>query len=252
LLLVIIIKILTIRICEDTNIKGNGVANEGIVSTVLGLKGIPNLAEELIVARNLELLEYTGGKLHIATISTAKSIALIKTAKAKGLQVTCSVAVHHLVMTDEKLKGFDTRYKVSPPLRTENDRKALIEGLKNGTIDMITSDHNPIDIEHKKMEFDLAKNGTIGLESAFSALQNILSTELIIEKLTSGKSIFGIEENQIKEGSKAEISLFNPTSDWTFTKSDILSKSKNSAFLNEKMQGKVYGIFNNSKLVINE
>jgi dihydroorotase len=237
--------------CQDANIKGNGVSNEGIVSTGLGLKGIPNLAEELIVARNIELLEYTGGKMHLATISSAKSVALIKVAKAKGLQVTCSVAVHHLVLTDEKLKGFDSRYKVTPPLRTEIDRKALIEGLENGTIDMITSDHNPIDIEHKKMEFDLAKNGTIGLETAFSALQNILSTEILIEKLTSGKSIFGIETNLIKEGSRAEISLFNPTSEWTFTISDILSKSKNSAFLNEKMKGKVYGIFNNSKLVIN-
>jgi dihydroorotase len=235
--------------CEDQNIKGNGVANEGIVSTGLGLKGIPNLAEELIVARNIELLEYTGGKLHLATISTAKSVALIKTAKAKGLQVTCSVAVHHLVMTDEKLQGFDTRYKVSPPLRTETDRKALIEGLKNGTIDMITSDHNPIDIEHKKMEFDLAKSGTIGLETAFSALQNKLSTDLIIEKLTSGKSVFEIETNPIKEGSKVEISLFNPDSDWIFTKENILSKSKNSAFLGEKMKGNVYGIFNNGKLV---
>jgi dihydroorotase len=215
----------------------------------LGLKGIPNLAEELIVARNLELLEYTGGKMHLATISTAKSVALIKVAKSKGLQVTCSVAVHHLVMTDEKLQGFDTRYKVSPPLRTETDRKALIEGLKNGTIDMITSDHNPIDIEHKKMEFDLAKSGTIGLETAFSALQNKLSTDLIIEKLTSGKSVFEIETNPIKEGSKVEISLFNPDSDWIFTKENILSKSKNSAFLGEKMKGNVYGIFNNGKLV---
>jgi dihydroorotase len=235
--------------CEDQNIKGNGVANEGIVSTGLGLKGIPNLAEELIVARNLELLEYTGGKLHLATISTAKSVALIKIAKTNGLHVTCSVAVHHLVMIDEKLQGFDTRYKVSPPLRTETDRKALIEGLKDGTIDMITSDHNPIDIEHKKIEFDLAKNGTIGLETAFSALQNILSTDLIIEKLTSGKSVFEIETNPIKEGSKAEISLFNPDSDWIFTKEKILSKSKNSAFLGEKMKGNVYGIFNNGKLV---
>jgi dihydroorotase len=234
---------------EDQTIKGNGVANEGIVSTGLGLKGIPNLAEELIVARNLELLKYTGGKLHFATISTAKSVALIKAAKAKGLQVTCSVAVHHLVMTDEKLQGFDTRYKVSPPLRIETDRKALIEGLKDGTIDMITSDHNPIDIEHKKMEFDLAKNGTIGLETAFSALQNILSTEIIIEKLTAGKSVFEIESNPIKEGSKVEISLFNPDSDWIFNKENILSKSKNSAFLGEKMKGKVYGIFNNGKLV---
>ncbi len=241
---------LVIAFSEDTTIKGNGVANEGIVSTGLGLKGIPNLAEALSVTRNLYILEYTGGKLHIPTLSTAKSIALIKDAKAKGLQVTCSVAVHHLVLTDEKLHGFDTRYKVSPPLRTESDCIALCNGLKDGTIDMITSDHNPIDIEHKKMEFDHAKNGTIGLETAFGALQNILPLELIIEKLTGGKAVFGIEINPIEVGSKAEISMFNPNSESIFTKEMILSKSKNSAFLGEKMKGNVYGIFNNGKLEI--
>ncbi len=236
---------------QDSYIKGNGVANEGIVSTGLGLKGIPNLAEEIAIARNLFILEYTGGKLHLPTISTAKSVALIKAAKAKGLQVTCSVAVHHLVLTDQKLQEFDTRYKVAPPLRTVADQKALIEGLKDGTVDMITSDHNPIDIEHKKMEFDLAKNGTIGLETTFAALQNELSTELVIQKLTSGKLVFGIETNTIKEGLKAEITLFNPNLDWIFTKENILSKSKNSAFIGTKMKGNVYGIFNNGKLVLN-
>eukprot|EP01136_Pigoraptor_vietnamica_P034737 Opistho-1_new@99054 len=180
---------LVIAYSQDENIKGNGVANEGIVSTRLGLKGIPNLAEELMVARNLFLLEYTGGKLHIPTISTAKSAALIKEAKAKGLNVTCSVAVHHLVLTDEKLDGFDTRYKVAPPLRNEADRKAVIEAVLDNTIDCITSDHNPMDIENKKMEFDLAKNGTIGLESAFGALSTVLPLEIIIEKLTFGRDL---------------------------------------------------------------
>ena len=226
------------------------MANEGIVSTRLGLKGIPNLAEELQIARNLFLLEYTGGKLHIPTISTAKSVELIKEAKAKGLQVSCSVAVHHLVLTDEKLEGFDTRYKVTPPLRTEADRQALLEGVKDGTIDMITSDHNPIDIEHKKMEFDMAKNGTIGLESAFGALMTALPLETVIEKLTAGKSIFEIESPIIAEGSKANISLFNPEGKSIFTKSSILSKSKNSAFLGTEIKGKVYGIVNQGKLIL--
>ena len=173
----------------------------------MGLKGIPALAEELEVARNLFLLEYTGGKLHIPTVSSAKSVELIKAAKAKGLHVTCSVAVHNLVMTDEVLTGFDSRYKVTPPLRDENHRKALLEGVLDGTIDMITSDHNPIDIELKKMEFDNAKNGTIGLESAFGALQNVLPTEVIIKKLTHGKSVFGIEKPAIREGNKACFTL---------------------------------------------
>ena len=242
---------LVLSFCQDEKIKGNGVANEGIVSTQLGLKGIPNLAEELNVARNLFLLEYTGGKLHIPTISTSKSVDLIKEAKAKGLQVTCSVAVHNLVLTDKKLENFDTRFKVSPPLRTEEDRKALLTGILDNTIDTITSDHNPIDIEHKKMEFDLAKNGTIGLESAFSALMTVMPLEKIVEKLTSGKLIFNLENSEIKVGKVANISLFTIDEDWTFTKENILSKSKNSAFLGAKMKGKVIGIYNNSKLILN-
>ena len=241
---------LVIAFCQDETIKGNGVANEGIVSTRLGLKGIPNLAEEIIVARNLFLLEYTGGKLHIPTISTSKSVALIRDAKKKGLQVTCSVAAHHLILTDEKLEGFDTRYKVSPPLRTETDRKALIAGISDNTIDCITSDHNPLDIENKKMEFDLAKNGTIGLESAFGALLTVLPLEKVIEKLTSGKTIFGIENQTIQEGNSANITLFSTEGEWIFGKENILSKSKNSAFLGQKMKGKAIGIYNNGKLIL--
>ena len=241
---------LTIAFSQDENIKGNGVANEGIISTRLGLKGNPNLAEELQIARNLFLLEYTGGKLHIPTVSTKKSVQLIKDAKSNGLNVSCSVAVHHLVLTDEKLEGFDTRFKVSPPLRTDSDRKALLKGIKDGTIDMITSDHNPIDIEHKKMEFDGAKNGTIGLESAYGALMTVLPLEVVIDKLTSGKARFGIEIQTINEGSKANITLFNPKSKSVFTKANILSKSKNSAFLGTEIQGKVHGILNQGQLIL--
>jgi dihydroorotase len=241
---------LVIAFAQDDKIKGNGVANEGIVSTRLGLKGIPDLAEELQIARNLFLLEYTGGKMHIPTISSAKSVQLIKEAKAKGLNVTCSVTVHHLVLTDEKLEEFDTRFKVTPPLKTESDRQALLNGVLDGTIDLITSDHNPIDIEHKKMEFDLAKNGTIGLESAFGALMTVLPLETIIEKFTAGKSIFSIPENIISEGEIANITLFNPEGNSIFTKENILSKSKNSAFLDTALKGKTYGILNQGKLIL--
>lgn len=243
---------LVIAFAQDDKIKGNGVANEGIVSTRLGLKGIPNLAEEIEVARNLFLLEYTGGKLHIPTISTAKSVTLIQEAKAKGLQVSCSVAVHHLVLNDEKLEEFDTRYKVTPPLRSEADRLALIEGVKNGIIDTITSDHNPIDIEHKKMDFDTAKNGTIGLESAFGALLTVLPVETVIEKLTSGRALFGLKTPSIIEGTPANLCLFNPDGKSTFTSDKILSKSKNSAFIGSEIKGEVYGILNQNQLILNQ
>jgi dihydroorotase len=242
---------LVIAYCQDEKIKGKGVVHEGIVSTHLGLKSIPALAEELQVARNLYLLEYTGGKMHIPTISTARSVQLIKEAKAKGLDVTCSVAVHHLVLTDDVLKGFDTRYKVTPPLRPENERQALIDAVIDGTIDMITSDHNPIDIENIKLEFDLAKNGTIGLETAFRALLKVLPFEVIVDKFTNGKNVFGIENHGITEGAKAAFTLFSTEGSSTFTKQDILSKSKNSAFLGQDLKGKVYGIYNNGKLILN-
>lgn len=235
---------------QDSKITGLGVVNEHINSTKLGLKGNPALAEELQVSRDLFLLEYTEGKLHIPTISTAKSVDLIREAKQKGLNVSCSVAIHNLVFTDDKLAEFNTNYKVLPPLRTQADCDALIEGLKDGTIDMVTSDHNPIDIEHKKVEFDHALYGTIGLESAFIALQTIYSTEDTIQFLTQGKAKFSIKTHSIKEGSLADLTLFNPDKQTIFTEADILSKSKNSAFLNTELKGEVYGVVANGKLVI--
>ncbi|OWP83179.1 dihydroorotase [Flavobacterium davisii] len=233
----------------DNNIKGKGIVNEGITSTQLGLKGIPSLAEDLIIARNLYILEYTGGKLHIPTLSTAHAVDLIRQAKKKGLQVSCSVSVHHLILQDEVLNSFNSNYRVTPPIRSEQDRKALIEGVLDNTIDCITSDHNPIDIENKNLEFDLAKNGTIGLESCYSALQTILPTEIIIEKLTAGRKIFDIEEPHLKEGETANLTLFTPNENWFFQKENIISKSKNSAFINQSMKGKVIGIINHSQFI---
>lgn len=243
---------LLIAFAQDKSIQGKGVAHEGVESTKLGLKGIPALAEELQIARNLFLLEYTGGKMHIPTISTSKSVELIKAAKQKGLQVTCSVSVHHLVLTDKKLNGFDTRFKVLPPLRDEANRQSLIQGVLDGTIDCITSEHNPLDIEHKKLEFDQASFGTIGLESAFGALCTILPIEIVIKKLTAAKGFFHQKQYSIAENNQACLTLFNPTGKWKFSKSNIISKSKNSAFLDCDMQGEVYGIFNNNQLIINK
>ncbi|MDG2357113.1 MAG: dihydroorotase [Polaribacter sp.] len=237
---------------KNESIAGEGIANEGINSTRLGLKGNPALAEHIQIARDLSILEYTGGKLHIPTISTSKSIELIKEAKKKGLQVTCSVAVHHLTLTDDELQGFDSNFKVTPPLRTKTDVKGLQKAIKSGVIDIITSDHNPIDIEHKKVEFSEAKNGVIGLESAFGAINSVLNLEDFIANLTSKpKAIFGLENHSIKENNIAEITLFNPQKEYNFTKENIISTSKNSPFLNKKLKGNAYGIYANKQLIIN-
>lgn len=227
---------------QENRIAGTGIVNEHKNSTSLGLKGIPNLAEELQITRDLYLLEYTGGKLHIPTISTEKSVKLIKDAKKKGLDVSCSVAIHNLILDDEELKAFDANSKVLPPLRTKKDIKALIKGLKEGTIDMVTSDHNPIDVEHKKVEFDNALNGSIGLETAFGALCKIFEPEEAIKFLTSGKERFNIEEYEIKEGETADLSLFVPGESYTFSEKDILSSSGNSIFLNKELTGKPIGV----------
>lgn len=227
---------------QENRIAGTGIVNEHKNSTSLGLKGIPNLAEELQITRDLYLLEYTGGKLHIPTISTEKSVKLIKDARKKGLDVSCSVAIHNLILDDEELKAFDANSKVLPPLRTKKDTKALIKGLKDGTIDMVTSDHNPIDVEHKKVEFDNALNGSIGLETAFGALCKIFEPEEAIKYLTSGKKRFNIEEFEIKEGEPVDLSLFVPGESYTFSEKDILSSSRNSIFLNKELTGKPIGV----------
>lgn len=234
----------------DMSVARNGMVNEGINSTKLGLKGIPALSEELQITRDLYLLEYTGGRLHIPTISTKKSVQLIKDAKKKGLAVSCSVAISNVYHTDDVLENFNTNYKILPPLRTIEDVKALRKGLKEGTIDGITSDHNPIDIEHKKVEFDHAHFGSIGLESCFGALNSVIDLETTISRLTALKNTFGITSEAISEGAEANITLFNPSDDWTFTENDIVSTSKNAAFLNSKLKGKAYGIYANKQLVI--
>ena len=236
----------------EKSVARNGMMNEEINSTKLGLKGIPALSEELQIIRDLYILEYTGGKLHIPTISTKKSVELIRDAKKKGLNVTCSVAIFNLVLTDDVLEDFDTNYKLLPPLRTKEDNKALLKGLKDGTIDGVTSDHNPVDVEHKKTEFDHAFFGSIGLEGCFGALNMLLGVEESVKAFTGLKSAFKIASEKIEEGNSAELTLFNPDGNWKFSEKYIISTSKNAALLGTKLKGKVYGIFAKNQLVLNK
>ena len=165
--------------------------------------------------------------------------------------MTCSVAIHNLWFADNDLKDFNTNFKVLPPLRTLEDVNALKEGLKNGTIDMVTSDHNPLDIERKKVEFDHADYGTIGLESAFGTLNSIFTVKKAVNLLTSGKERFGLDSISINIGNKVDMTLFDPETKYTFSEANMISKSKNSIFENIPLKGKAYGIISNNKVVLN-
>lgn len=234
----------------DQTVAENGVMNEEVTSTSLGLKGIPALSEELQIIRDLYILEYTEGSLHIPTISTKKAVSLIKEAKKKGLDVSCSVSINNLVLTDDALTDFNTNLKVLPPLRTQNDVNALIKGIQNGVIDGVTSEHNPIDIENKKTEFDHALFGSIGLESCFGALNTIVGKEKAVDMLCNLKNRFGVKQYTIETGNEAEITFFNPDEEYIFTEDLILSTSKNAALLGKVIKGKAYGIYSNKKLII--
>ncbi|TDE11109.1 dihydroorotase [Dyadobacter psychrotolerans] len=243
---------------EDRQLTLYGQMHEGVTSTLIGMKGIPSLAEEMMLSRDLKLLEYALEKsvyksdkpvLHVSLISTREAVELIRAAKKKGLPVSCDVAAHQLAYQDSDLIDFDTNLKVNPPFRSADDAAAIREGLADGTIDAIVSDHNPHDEESKNLEFDHADFGITGLETAFalSVMYSGLSEGDIIEKLTTQpRRILRLENKSIVEGTTASLTFFETETEWSFDKS--YSKSKNTPFLGKTLKGKVRGVVNNGKL----
>jgi dihydroorotase len=229
--------------CEDLNLSGQGVMNEGAVSTSLGLRGIPNAAEEVMVLRDMTLADLTGASLHVAHVSTAGSVRAIREAKARGVRVTAETAPHYFTLTDEAVRGFDTNTKMSPPLRTAKDVAAIIGGLKDGTLDAIATDHAPQTAIEKDVEFDYAANGIIGLETALPLTlklvhQGHLPLMQAVEKLTLAPArILGLDKGQLEVGGDADLTLIDLEREQTIEVSRFKSKSRNSPFQGLKLKG---------------
>ncbi|MDO8551024.1 MAG: dihydroorotase [Ignavibacteria bacterium] len=240
--------------CEDETLAG-GSMNEGLNSTTLGLPPIPSVAEDIIVSRDILMAEYTGGKIHIAHISTKKSVEMVREAKKKGLNVTAEVTPHHFTLTDDAVKTYDTNTKMSPPLRTRADVEEILKGLKDGTIDCIASDHAPHSIEEKEMEFDYAPNGIIGLETevglTFTELYHnkVLTLNQIIEKLSiNPRKILNLPVPKFEIGEQANLTILDPDEVWTVDISKFKSRSVNSPFNKRLLTGRAVGVINNKQI----
>ena len=231
---------------EDDCLRANGLMNEGIVSTKLGLSGNPNIAESIMVFRDLKLAELTGAQLHVPHVSTAESVEYICDMKSKYNKITAEVTPHHLFYTDEALHEYNTNFKVAPPIRDRRSKRALIQGIKDGIIDCIATDHAPHTSHDKDTTFDLASCGLIGLESCLGVVKKVLVDEEnlklldLIKLLTvSPRTIMGFDNDLLKEGKEAELVLFDEEQNWFFNENDINSKSNNSPFINTQLSGKV-------------
>ena len=230
----------------------DGVVNNGYYSNTVGLKGIPRISESIAVERDLSILEYVGGKIHFSGISTKESVSIIRDAKTKKLNVTCDVPIHNLILDDSNVVSFDPNYKVDPPLRTKDDIDALIDGIIDGTIDIIASHHEPQDIDTKKCEFEKANFGVISLQTFFSNIVQ-LSRKIPLENLiktfsTNPKKILGVENYSVVEGSKASFTVFDPEGSWDFNENSNLSKSINSPWLNWSLKGKVKAVIKDNRI----
>ncbi|MEQ8413577.1 MAG: dihydroorotase [Imperialibacter sp.] len=236
---------------EDKWLAKFGVMHEGVQSTRLGMRGVPVAGETIMVERDLRILEYAGGKIHFSLVSSAEAVDMIKKAKKRGLSVTCDVSAHHLCFNDTYLSTFDTNYKVSPPFRTEKDRKALIAGVKDGTIDAIVSAHEPQDEESKKLEFDLAEFGITGLQTLWPVLNQLdLKGELSLEQslpavFAGPRKVLGLEPVALEVGADACLTVVDTSAKWTFDKKTNLSKSINNPFFGKELTGMVAAVSNN-------
>jgi dihydroorotase len=245
---------------EDLQLSRPGHMNEGAVSTRLGLEGTPGIAEEVMIARDILLAEYTGGHVHVAHISTKEGVELVRQGKAKGIKVTTEVCPHHFDLTDEEIERqkFSTNFKMHPPLRTQEDVEAMIEGLVDGTIDVICTDHAPHAIEEKEVEFMYAPNGIIGLETAWP-ISNMrlhktgkLDLQQLVEKMCyNPRAILNLPELAIEEGVEANLTFFNTDEKWVFYAKNVRSKSRNSPYLDNELTGRAVGIYNRGQLVLN-
>lgn len=239
---------------EELFLTAKGRMNEGEISTQLGMKGMPKVAEELMISRDLQLLEYVGGKLHFTLVSSPKALEMIEEGKKKGLDITCDIASYQLAFTDVDMVTFDTHLKVNPPFRTEEDNEQIKKYLKNGTIDIVVSDHRPQDIESKEVEFEIASVGIINLETCYSIINTYsgLSTIEILDKMVyNPKKRLQLIQNVIDVNQPANITLFDDNLEYTFTETEIKSKSKNTPMLGKKLKGKVIGIVNKGNLYLN-
>lgn len=235
---------------EDTWLNLFGQMHEGLNSTLLGLKGMPRIAEDIAVTRNIELLAYAGGRLHFSKLSTGKTVDLIRAARKK-FNVSCDVAAYQTLFDDSVLAGFDTNYKVNPPFREKADNDALLKGLRDGTIDVICSGHTPHEDESKNLEFDHADFGIITLQTFGAHLLNLSNSvdwDALLPKVSSNpRALLGLEVPVIEEDVKANLTLFDPNRSWLFDEKSNLSKSRNSPWLNREMKGKAIAVFNNGK-----